>query len=341
MLIEVGRGGTAKWVPTKKPDRPNMRSYHLNALYGFRTWIDIVQQFERVKDDPLLLPDFVNDVLGETWKDTAQKPDEHVLMQYSEEWPIGHISEKVLMLTLGVDVQKDRLEAMLVGWGRNRQAWVCNYWTLPGDTARIEAQCWQDLDKIISSEYMREGGELMRITVTAIDQQFLTDTVIGFCDQFQYHKGTVDGVYPVLVREQMQGTVKKQESNIATPILAMADQPLKKTIYDLLRKRPHGDGTYPFSYIHFSHEYGIDFYKQLTSEEFVSEKDKHGRTKTIIANTKQRRNEVLDTLKYNYGAFIYAVNEFFDAENKKRRANKKREIEQDLDYFFDVLERIV
>jgi hypothetical protein len=45
-------------------------------------------------------------------------------------------------------------------------------------------------------------------------------------------------------------------------------------------------------------------------------------------------------MKYNYAAFLYAVNEFFDAENKKRRMNKKREIEQDLDYFFDVLEGV-
>ena len=341
MLIERGRGGTARWEPTKEPDRPNLYSYHINALYGFRSWLEIVIQFERVKNDPLLFPDFVNDVLGEPWKETAEKPDEHSLMQWSEEWPIGHINTNVSFLTIGVDVQKDRLEAMMVGWGRNRQAWVINYWTFSGDTSRVEDKCWKELDKKIQAEYMNEDGELLRPTITFIDQQFRTDTVTGFCDQFEYHRGTVDGVYPVLSRETMQGLVRKMESPIATPVIGLSDQAIKKTIYDILKKRrPHSDGTYPHSYIHFSNEYGFDFYKQLTSEEFVVEKDKYGRKKTLIMNTKQRRNEVLDTLKYNYAAFLYAVQEFFDAENKKRRMNKKREIEQDLDYFFDILEGV-
>jgi len=341
MLLEVGRGGTAEWVPTKKPDRPNLFSYHVSALYGFRTWLDIVIQFDRVKDDPFLLPDFVNDVLGETWKEKAQKPDGHVLMQYAEDWPIGFINKSVSMLTVGVDVQKDRLEAMMCGWARGRQCYVIQYWTIPGDPSRLEDKCWNDLDKILQSEYMNEDGELLRPIVTFIDQQFLTDTVVAFCDQYEYHRGTVDGVYPVLAREQMQGLVRKMESAIATPVIGISDQAIKRAIYDILKKRrPHGDGTFPHSYVHFSNEYGIDFYKQLTSEEFVVEKDKYGRKKTIIANTKQRRNEVLDTIKYNYAAFQYAVIEFFEAENKKRRGNKQRELEIDLDLFFDVLDGV-
>ena len=342
MLIEKNFGGTAEWVPTKKPDRPNMRSYHINALYGFRTWIDIVLQWQRVKDDPLLLPDFINDVLGETWKDTAEKPDEHELMQYAEDWPIGFINKNVVMLTLGVDVQKDRLECMMVGWARQRQSYVIQYWTLPGNPALLEDKCWNELDKIISADYMKEDGEILRITITGIDQQFLTETVNAFCDQFEYHRGVVDGVYPILARESInEGLVKKLSGQIATPILAMSDQPLKKMIYGILKKRkPRIDGTYPHSYIHFSKEYNIDFYKQLVAEEYVTERDKYKRMKTIIVNSKQRRNEVLDTFKYNFGVFQYAVSEFFDAENKKRRADKKREIEMDLDLFFDVLEGV-
>ena len=32
----------------------------------------------------------------------------------------------VLMITMGVDVQKDRLEAMIVGWGANSESWFCH-----------------------------------------------------------------------------------------------------------------------------------------------------------------------------------------------------------------------
>ena len=244
-------------------------------------------------------------------------------------------------MTLGVDVQKDRLEAMMCGWGRSRQCWVVKYWTLPGNPALKEDKCWNDLDAIIQNDYMVDGGELMNITSTFIDQQFLTDSVNSFCEQFEYNRDMVDGVYPVLAREQMQGLVRKMDSGIGAPVIGIADQPFKKTIYDILRKRrPHGDGTFPHSYIHFSNEYGIDFYKQLLAEEYVTEKNKYGHKKTLIANIKQRRNEVLDVMKYNYANFQFIVSEFFDVENKKRRANKQREMEIDLDYFFDVLEDV-
>jgi phage terminase large subunit GpA-like protein len=346
MLLEEGRGGSARWVATKKPDRPGLYSYHINALYGFRTWLDIVIQFERVKHDPVLLIDFINDVLGEPSRDDdAQKPDEHVLMRYAEEWPRGHISEQVKMLTLGCDLQKNRIEAMLTGWGRNRQAWIVNYYVFEGDPAVGSDKCWKELEKLIATEFVKQdSGEVMGITLTMIDEQFLGDSVRAFCDQYTYTSGVANGVYPVLVREQLQGErlkVQKMDSTIAAPVLALSDQPYKKLIYEILRKRrPRGDGTFPHSYIHFSEEYGIDFYKQLTAEEVVFEKDKHGRVKRLILNTKRRRNEVLDTLKYSYAGFNYCVDEFFEAVNKKRRLEKKREIEKDLDYFFDVLEGV-
>lgn len=343
LLKEKHRGGTGKWFPTKKPDRPGLRSFHINALASyFRTWLDIVIQWEEVKDDPVLLPDFINDVLGEPSRVLAEKPDIHELMAYAENWAIGDINKDVILLTLAVDVQKDRLEAGLMGWGRERQGWFINRWVFKGNPKNIEDKSWKHIEEIISNEYMKEGGELLNISITFIDQQYLTDSVTAFVDSFDYDKNSVNGVYPVLARETLQGSglVKKIQSDINTPIIALNDQALKKLIYQILKKKPFDDGTFPHSYFHFSEEYNKNFFDQLTSEEYVVRKDQYNREKTLVLNTKNKRNEVLDIAKMNFAALIYAVNEFFEIQNKNRRARGLKEKKQDLDDFFDFLDGV-
>lgn len=340
MLLEKGRGGTAEWVPTKKPARPGLRSYKSNALYGFRTWLDIVIQFERVKHDPLLLPDFINDVLGETWKESAQKPDMSILQQNAEKWPRGHINSDVLFLTLGVDVQKNRIEACLMGWGRNLQMWVIDYWNLPGNPQEVGSQVWLNLMKIIDDDYTRQDdGLIMSITTAFIDKQYLTDTVEAFCDQYIYKSGT-GGVFPALSRETLNDgqIAKKMKGDYATPSIVINDQKLKKAIYGYLKKLPGADGKYPYGYFHFSEEYDKVFYDQLLAEDFITKIDSNGRKKTIIANPKRKRNEVLDTIKENVAAFRFTVQDYFEQLNKVKKASKQKEIEINIDYFFDKLE---
>jgi len=106
IMQEVGHGGTAEWIPTKKPDRPFVRSFSIPGWYGFRSWLEIALEFEQVKDDPFLLPDFVNDVMGEVWRESEFKPDDNYLMQLSQEyeqWPRGHIKKEVFVFTFACE----------------------------------------------------------------------------------------------------------------------------------------------------------------------------------------------------------------------------------------------
>lgn len=338
MLLEKGRGGTAQWVPTKKPNRPGLRSYKSNALYGFRTWMDIVIQFERVKHDPLLLPDFVNDVLGETWKESAQKPDMSILQQNAENWPRGHINNDVLFLTLAVDIQGDRIELGLMGWGRKKQAWMIDYWTFSGEPRELGSSVWLKLDEIISGDYYREDGLIMGISITFIDKQYLTSTVEAFCDNYIYDPNSTSGVFPIESRESQSQVVKKLKGDYATPVICLHDQKLKKAIYTSLKKLPGADGKYPYGYFHFSEEYDKVFYEQLLAEDFITKIDSNGRKKTIIANPKQKRNEVGDIVKMNLAGLEFAIQSHFEQLNKVRKLNKQKEIEINHDYFFDKCE---
>lgn len=341
MLQEKGYGGTAEWIPTKESERPFVRSYVLNGLYGFREWWDIAEHFLRVKDDPFKFKDFVTDTLGETWKESDNKPDDNelfVLAQEYEHWTRGTIKKEILFLTIAVDIQKDRLECGLCGWGRNRQGYLIDYWTFEGKPEEVEDKCWKALNEKILAKYIREDKQEMFVQIAFIDSQYLSDTVDLFCDGFPYDPNGIAGVYPIEARETQDKIVKKFKSNIKTPVIGLHDQGLKRALYNVLRKRPQGIGIFPGYYLHFSFEYGNEFYKQLTAEEIVKITVKGAEKGFKILNTKQRRNEVLDVVKMNMACFQWGIDRYFELLNESRRLQKRPEIQEDAEVFFDYVE---
>jgi phage terminase large subunit GpA-like protein len=344
ILQEKGHGGTAEWIPTKKADRPFLQSYVLPAWYGFRSFIDIVIQWERVKDDPFLLPTFVNDVMAETWKENTVKPDEHelyLLSQEYEHWKIGEIKKNVIFLTLTADIQKDRIEAGLIGFGRDRQGYLIDYWTFEGNPSMVEDKCWKQLADKILSKYTREDGQEMFVQIAFIDSQYLSDTVDLFCDSFPYDPNGIAGVYPIQSRDSQDKLIKKHKSNIKTPVIGLHDQQLKLALYNVLRKRPQAVGVYPHYYLHFSFEYGQELFKQLTAEEIVKITVKGELKGLKILNTKQRRNEVLDICKMGLGALQFAMDRYFEIVNEQRKLQKRPEIQENSEDFFSYCEEML
>lgn len=61
----------------------------------------------------------MNTTLGETWVDKGEALDWQRLFERKENYPIGVVPFGGLVLTAGVDVQKDRIEVEIVAWGKN------------------------------------------------------------------------------------------------------------------------------------------------------------------------------------------------------------------------------
>ena len=77
-----------------------------------------------------------NTVLGETWQERGEAPDWQRLYERREDWQLGAAPEGVLILTAGADVQRDRIEIDVWGWGRSLESWLVDHVVLEGDTAR-------------------------------------------------------------------------------------------------------------------------------------------------------------------------------------------------------------
>lgn len=343
ILQEEGYGGSAKWIPTKKPDVPGLKSWKGHGLEGFRSWVDIVVQWEKIDGDPILLQDMVNDVFGETYTSKIDKPDEHYLMSRAEtDWHRGQINERIKILTLGCDVQGNRIEYALMGWTDKRESWAVDYDIFTGDPNDPNDPLWDKLEEVLTKEYEKENGNSIRIQIALIDAPYSNEAVMAFCERFPYNPNSYQGVYPCFGKQTLSAIVKPHDSTISTPEILLDEQKLKREIYNnLKRKVPTSGANFPTGYIHFPEDYSEDYYKQLTAEEVIETIDNKGISTLFISNTKQKRNEVLDCTKMALGGLYYSYITYFKLINKNRKARKKKEIPIDWTYFWALHDEVL
>jgi phage terminase large subunit GpA-like protein len=66
-----------------------------------------------------------------------------------------------------VDVQGDRLEVVVKGYGAGEESWLIAFTQIHGDPAREAV--WLDLDKFIAQEFVHESGQKLRVDLTVVD----------------------------------------------------------------------------------------------------------------------------------------------------------------------------
>lgn len=173
-MVEAGQ-----WIATATAENPNHIGFHCNRLISpWVSWIDIVYDFESAKSDPLQLQVFVNSSLGLPFeRNLGDSLDWEKLHQRSEQsnYQRGQVPEGVLMLTAGVDVQGDRLEVSIWGWGRGEQSWLIDHHQILGDP--LENDVWQQLTRLIAREYKHQSGNVIKIRASCIDSGYLTQDV--------------------------------------------------------------------------------------------------------------------------------------------------------------------
>jgi phage terminase large subunit GpA-like protein len=220
----------AHWKPTATPASPDIRSYHLSALYsppGMQTWPVSVGKWieawdvERARPRDLgALQVFYNNVLGEPFELRGEKlrfeqvsahRRDYRFGEVPNKWAVEHCGSPILVLTCSVDVHKDHLPVAVWGWCRDRRAVLLDYWRLgevfddegrskgfEGDTSQLDdPKTWGALRTLIEEKvYTADDGSEYKIPVTLVDSGFLSDQVYSFCAEYQ------SGVFPCKGREE-------------------------------------------------------------------------------------------------------------------------------------------
>jgi phage terminase large subunit GpA-like protein len=294
-----------------RPENPGaeVRGYFLNALYspvGWYSWADAAKEFvEANKKGTEALKTFVNTVLAQTWKEKTEKPDWNRLYERREAYPFNIIPPGGRFLTAGVDVQADRIETVIVAWGRDKVSWAIDHRVIHGDPSK--ELTWSELDKILQETWPVTGrpGVHLPIKIMAVDSGYATQHVYNWVRRYSPNrviavKGS-DHASTIIARPAaVDITVAGKQIRKGVKVWTIGVSLVKSELYGFLRlnKAIDGQDDEP-GYCHFP-EFGEEFFKQLCAEELVVKYVK-GYKKFEWQKTRDR-NEALDLWTYSRAA---------------------------------------
>jgi phage terminase large subunit GpA-like protein len=171
------------WRVTR-PDVKGHHGYRMNALISLMpnaSWPNLVREFLQAKGDPEALRVFVNTLLGETWRETADQIDESALASRVEPFSLDVIPPEALILTAGCDVQDDRIEVAFVGWTKAGEALVLSHRVVWGSP--LENETWREVDDVLRRNYPHPAGGLLQLDAAIVDSGSggHTDAAYAFC----------------------------------------------------------------------------------------------------------------------------------------------------------------
>jgi phage terminase large subunit GpA-like protein len=280
-------------------------SFHLWAAYSLSpnaTWGQLAAEFLEAKRlGPEKLKTFINTALGETWKERGEAPDWERLYQRRELYTIGTVPEGPIVLTAGVDVQKDRLVYEVVGWAPNRESWSVDAGELFGDTA-LDAT-WAQLDALLARTFPGAAGGATPIAMLAVDSGYNAQVVYAWARQHPMArviavKGVGGARSLVGAPSPVDVTVRGRRMQRGYKVWPVGGDLAKGELYGWLRLRLAEDGVAPPGYCHFP-EHGEEFFRQLTAEHLVTTVNKRTRrAKMEWQVLPNRENHYLDARIY-------------------------------------------
>lgn len=296
-----------EWIA--QAEHNNARGFHLNELISpWRRWEQIIEDFKQAKKSPETLKTFVNTSLGETWEEEGETVDSTGLLARREDY--DGAPEGVLVLTAGVDVQDDRLEVEVVGWGEGEESWNIDHRIIRGDPGR--SQVWDDLDAILDSTYQHDSGNTLHIASTCIDSGgHHTQQVYDYCKTRQHKrifaiKGVGGAGRPIVSAPSKKGSGR---SNRKVDLFTVGVDDAKGLIYGRLRICEPGAG-----YCHFPKERDEEYFAQLTAEKVITKFVKGFPRREWVKT--RARNEVLDMRVYALAA-LRILNPVWQALKKR------------------------
>lgn len=319
--IRMAKAGV--WKPTAPFS--GIRGYWLNAFVttlppekGYKTKL---HQWAREWDDAKhsenpreRIRTFINTVMAETDNDTetmepktAWEPIYARREKYALEKQIKpELPEGVRVITAGWDVQGDRVEGVILGWGRDEQCWALEHIVIHGKPE--EPSTWDKVEEALHSRYFHPAGVEFEITVAMIDRGRWTDTV----DLFASRPTLAGKIYTVKGASEMGlpvvGRIRK--TGRGGTYFRLGTDAAKEVIFGRLALPLQPDRPAPPGYIHFPESFDAEFFQQLTAERAknIFERGKQFRKYVTVdaegRETKSKvRNEALDIFVYGLAAF--------------------------------------
>lgn len=281
------------------PGRPIV-GFYINALYSpwRQNWKALAQEWHEANEEknPEKMKAFINLRLGETWEEQGDSLEPHTLRRRCEDFA-ADVPKGVAILTAAVDVQGDRLEVVVKGWGAKEESWLIAYQAFFGDPGQTDV--WNDVDEFLLTEFEHESGRKIRIHCAMVDSGgHNSDDVYRFVKARQRRrifalKGSSESAQPILGKFSLNNSYRVKLYTIGTDTA-------KDRIFARMKIPAPGPG-----YMHLPHFVDDEYLDQLTSEKRVRRVKKGGQFVREYIKTRAR-NEALDLEVYNLAA-LYTI----------------------------------
>jgi phage terminase large subunit GpA-like protein len=256
-------------------------------------WSGIVREFlaanlEAQEGKKEKLQTFTNTTKGEYWAEDYEKADENELQARAEAYPLEFCPMGVLMLLCGVDVQPNRLEANVWGYGRGCEKWTIADRVIFGNPD--EDEVWQELEELLfETDFEHASGQRLKISATGIDTRgHNTHAVYNFCAKHARRK-----VFALAGRSGREKHIRDGASKVdidwrgrvrknGLVLWWVGTNHAKDLIHGRLQLQKPGPG-----YIHFSRELSDEWFKQYTGEARTARRTSRG-DETVWTPTRKR-----------------------------------------------------
>ena len=303
---KAGMVSAGHWRATR-PEVVGHAGFRLNALVSLlanASWAKLAAEFIGTKDDPAELQTFVNTILAEGWREAGAEIDDTSLAARAESFDLNAIPPEVLAVTVGCDVQDDRIESTVCGWTRAGECLVLAHWTTWG--AFTDEGTWLELDELLRTRWKHPNGGTLKVDAAVIDagdgDHF--DCVMTFCGPRIGRR-----VFPGKgVFGNRPGFALAKGKRVGGRLAIIGVDVLKSTIFDRLARGAS---------IRFSKSLEPSYFEQLASERRVV-RYKRGQPSRRFERISGRRAEALDCLVYGHAA-RQAVSIIFDTREDELR----------------------
>jgi phage terminase large subunit GpA-like protein len=274
--------------------------FWLNGLYSpWTTWGQLAKDFLRARKSPERMQTFTNTVLAETFQQAgATRTDAGELLGRRQAYrPDVKLPAGVVLITLGADLQGDRIELEIVGWGRDEESWSLAYIVLPGDPAQRDL--WDAFDQVLSLRFDHPCGREFEIAVACVDSGFHQPIVQGFCNERQ-RRSAAPRMYPIKGAAGQRPIWPRMHSKAKDnrPLWVIGVDAAKEALYARLKITEPGPG---FCHFPISDQHDTGYFEQLTAETCRVRYSK-GFAHREWVKKPGTRNEVLDARCYAYAA---------------------------------------
>lgn len=200
----------------------------------------------------------------------------------------------IRFLTAGVDVQRDRVEVSVWGFGASMESWAVSHTVIIGDPLSMDL--WAQLREFLATPVAMQDGREGRIFAACVDSGdgHTTQAVYQFCAPLERNrvvaiKGVGGDNVPLI-------SPPSRIPQYHSPLYKLGVDRFKQVFYDRLNIAVVGPG-----YIHITEDLSGEFWAQLTAESPETHVERGRQVTRWVQH--RARNEALDCAVYALAAY--------------------------------------